>query len=92
MCVLQDRGGGGGDEGQKKFVYLKWASHFWLYSKFHFLPEEFFCGFGWVGGSAWGGGVRQIPPPRPPPPVDKQDPGENAPLIEGQGERGAIRP
>ena len=28
-----------------------------LYAKFHFSPEEFFLGFGWVG-----------PPERPPPP------------------------
>ena len=45
-----------------------------LYSKFHVFPEEVFSGFGWVGGSASGGWVRQIPPPAPLPPVDKQNP------------------
>ena len=29
-CLAYGTGGGGGKEGQKKFVYLKWASHFWL--------------------------------------------------------------
>ena len=72
------RGGGWvGYEGNKKFVYLKWASHFLvLYSKFIFFPRGNFVrflvvgglagGFGWVGG--WfglGGWVRRIPPPPP---------------------------
>ena len=56
----------GGYEGKKKFVCPKWASYFWLYSKFHFSPEEIFLV--WVG---WwfglGAGVRQIQPPPPPP-------------------------
>ena len=38
------RSGGGVYEGKKEFVYLKWASHFWLYSQFHFSPEEKFLG------------------------------------------------
>ena len=32
--------GRGGYEGQKKFVYLKWASRFWLFSqKFYWLQQ-----------------------------------------------------
>ena len=47
-----------------------------LDSKFHFSPRgTFFLVFGWGGGLAWGGGVRQItptPPPRPPSRVVRQ--------------------
>ena len=38
--------GGGGDEGKKKFVYLKMGLSFWALSKFHFCPEKFFFSFG----------------------------------------------
>ena len=59
-------GGGGGNEGRSKFVYLKRASQFLgLHSKFSLSPEENFSGFGCVGGLAWGGGVRQTIPPPP---------------------------
>ena len=49
----QDRGGDGGDEGKKKFVYLKWVSYFWLYSEFHFPQRKFFL--------VLGGGLGGVP-------------------------------
>ena len=55
------RTGGGGYEGQKKFVYLKWASHCWLsIQNFIFSLRNFF--WFWVGG--WFGQI--TPPPHPP--------------------------
>ena len=43
--------GGGGMRGKNKFVYPKWASHFWLsIQKFRFSPEDSFFGFGRAGG------------------------------------------
>ena len=42
-----------------------------LCSKFHFSREESFGSIWWVGGLAWGAGVRQINPPAP---VDKHIP------------------
>ena len=48
--------------GRKNFVYLKWASHFWLsIHNFIFPPRTFFFGFGRVSGLA-------RPPDQPPPP------------------------
>ena len=69
MLGLRDGGGGGGYEGQKKFVDLKWDSHFW-FSILIFIspPRQIFSvlgewvvwpgrgGLGWVGlgqGLAW---------------------------------------
>ena len=72
----QDWGGGGAYDGKKRFVYLKWASHFWLpIQNFMFPQSKFFLVLGgwvggWVGGLALVGGVR-VPPP---PPVDKHIP------------------
>ena len=68
VCAFQgcarDERGGGGMRAKKKSVYVKWASHFLaLYSKFDFSREENFFGFGWMGGLAGRGGVRQITPP-----------------------------
>ena len=55
-----------GMRAKKRFVYLKWASHFWLsiQNVIFFLAERF--GWFWVGG--WfglGGWVHQITPPPP---------------------------
>ena len=63
--VLRVRPTGRGDGGvgmraNKKFMYLKWDSHFWIYPKFHFSSEENFFGFGWVGGRV-GGSARSLP-------------------------------
>ena len=68
------RNGGGGYEGKNKFVYLKWASHFSLYSKFIFPQRKFFLVFG--GRLVWPGGVG-LPDPAPCP-VDKHIPDSNA--------------
>ena len=52
-CSANRTGGAGEYEGQKKFVYLKWADHFWRsIQKVHFSPEEHCYGFGWWGGLA----------------------------------------
>ena len=59
---LQDRGGGG-NEGKKKFVYLKWSPHFWLSIQNFIFPQRRLFGFGWVGGLAWGVGSPGHPPP-----------------------------
>ena len=61
-------------------MYLKWASHAWLYPKISFFLVEFFFGFGWVGG--FGRWVRQITPP-PAPLIDKHIP--NAPPCTRRG-------
>ena len=51
---------GGWYQGKKKFVYLKWASPFWLsIQNFIFPLEENLFGFGW--------GVTPDHPPPPPP-------------------------
>ena len=65
LSVCPTGPGGGGGEGKRKFVYLKWASHFWVYSKSYLYPEDNFLVLG-VGG-VWpcGGGVSQITPPPP---------------------------
>ena len=63
------RGRSDGDEGKKKFMYLKWASHFWLSIQNHIFPRRtiFLVLGGWVGGLAQGGGgvgsARSAPPP-----------------------------
>ena len=58
MLNVRPVGWGGGYEGKKKFVYLKWASHFWLsIQNFIFARGKFFA-FGWGG----------VDPPDPPPP------------------------
>ena len=73
---------GAGYEGKKKFVYLKWASHFWHSNQnFIFFHRTIF--WFWVGGVVWpGGGVRHITPPPPPacPSVDKHIPGPGLPM------------
>ena len=56
----------GGYEGHKTFVYLKWASHFWLsVQMFNFPQKEFFF---WLWVSGWfglgDGSTRTPPPPR----------------------------
>ena len=73
MFGVRDGGGGGGMRAKKKFVYLKWASHFWLsVQNFIVLWRKtfFFCVGAWFG---LGGQVRQITPP-PPNPVDRHIP------------------
>ena len=56
---------GGGDEGEKEFVDLKWASQFWFpIQNFIFPSRKIFWGLGWVGPK------RGHSPP--PPPVGKQ--------------------
>ena len=55
----------GGYEGKRKFVYLKWASPFWLSIQNFIFPRGKFFWF-WVGGwfgLAWW--VRQITHPSP---------------------------
>ena len=76
MCGLPYGWGGGGYEGKKKFVYLKWASHFWLsIQKFHFSPKEIIFGCVWVGGRVvWPGRVGLPDHPPPLPCVVKQNP------------------
>ena len=75
MCVLRDGAGGvGGYEGQQTFVYLKWASHFWLSIQNFIVSLRIFFLFlgGWVVRPGGGGGGPPDPPPAPP--VDKQNP------------------
>ena len=58
------RDGVGGYGGKKKFVSLKWASHFWLsIQNFTFPSRKFFFGFGWVGALASARGSARSPPP-----------------------------
>ena len=59
-------GGEGGCEGKKNFVYLQWASHFWLsIQKFTFPQRNVFLVLGvWVVWP-WGGGPPDHPPPPP---------------------------
>ena len=62
-------GGGGGHEGKKKFVYLKWTSHFCLSIQNFIFPERkmFLVLGGWVGGwfGLGGGGGPLDHPPTP---------------------------
>ena len=65
------RSGGGGYEGETRFVYAKWASHFWIPIQESFLPRGKFFWFRrgrWVGLGRveGGGGGRQITPPPAP--------------------------
>ena len=50
----------------KSFLYLKWASHFWIsIQNFIFSPEDIFLVMGGRVVGLGGGG----PPDQPPPPV-----------------------
>ena len=64
--VLGVRPMGRGDEGKKKFVYLKWASHFWISLKMPFFPRKKYVLIlgGWLVWPEWV--VHRItrPPPR----------------------------
>ena len=59
--------GRGGNEGNKEFVYVKWASHCWLsIQDFFFHERKHFLGLGrWVHREA----MLPPPPSAPPPPI-----------------------